>query len=286
MRRDLVETSSPSYGSLRPIAAQGFIISIAHNTFLKRGAFRPTLSRLLYLFRAGPLDVEYQGARFRLHHRASATESGALLNPNYNSAELTFLRNHLREGDTFLDIGANVGTVALPMAVAVGPNGRVLAIEAHPTALARLEFNRHASMLDNVTIVPVAAADVDGEVTMVSGDENLGASHVSSDAEAGGITVPALTLASIVAQNNVEHIDVLKIDVEGFEDHVLTVLYQKMPRSVWPRAVVIEHISRDQWQTDCIALMESCGYRISGRTRSNTMLLLDAGIAQQKDTQN
>ncbi|MGC4027041.1 MAG: FkbM family methyltransferase [Mesorhizobium sp.] len=266
----------PLHGACRPNIAQHKIIALAHNTFLKRGAFRPTLSRLLSLFRSGPLDVEYQGVKFRLHYSASATESGALLNSNYNLDELTFLRSNLREGDVFLDIGANVGTVALPIARSVGPKGRVLAIEAHPTALARLEFNRHASKLDNVTVVAVAAADVDGEVTMVSGDENLGASHISSDARMGGITVPALTLATILVQNGVQHIGALKIDVEGFEDRVLTDFYEKTPRSAWPRAVVIEHISRDQWQTDCIALMQASGYRISERTRSNTMLLLDA----------
>jgi len=275
MSSESPDSTRPSYGAFAPNFSQRVIIALAHYTFLKRGAFRPTLSRLLSLFQAGPLDVEYQGAKFRLHHRVSATESGALFNPNYNADELSFLRRNLHDGDVFIDIGANVGTISLPIAIDVGLKGRVIAVEAHPVALARLEFNRSASMLGNVTIVPVAAADADGEVTMISGGENLGASHISSDAGAIGITVPALTLANILEKNGVERIGALKIDVEGYEDRVLTTFYAKMPRSVWPRAVVIEHISRTQWQTDCIALMESNGYRTSGRTRSNTMLLLD-----------
>jgi hypothetical protein len=36
---------------------------------------------------------------------------------------------------------------------------------------------------------------------------------------------------------------------------------------------VIEHLSRDEWQQDCIADMISRGYREAGKTRSNTFLL-------------
>ena len=42
------------------------------------------LSRLVNLLRAGPVDVQYQGASFRFYHQASATERGALFNPDYN----------------------------------------------------------------------------------------------------------------------------------------------------------------------------------------------------------
>ena len=65
----------------------------------------------------------------------------------------------------------------------------------------------------------------------------------------------------------------LKIDVEGFEDRVLTGFFTQAPESLWPRAVVIEHLSRDEWQDDCIADMQSRGYSQAGRTRSNTLLV-------------
>jgi len=66
------------------------------------------LSRLLNLFRAGPLDVKYQGAAFRLYHQGSATERGALLNPDYNIEELRFLRAHVADRGVFVDVGAVV----------------------------------------------------------------------------------------------------------------------------------------------------------------------------------
>jgi hypothetical protein len=46
-----------------------------------------------------------------------------------------------------------------------------------------------------------------------------------------------------------------------------------VPQGLWPRAVVIEHLSRSEWQDDCIADMRARGYAETGRTRSNTMLV-------------
>ena len=64
-----------------------------------------------------------------------------------------------------------------------------------------------------------------------------------------------------------------QIDVEGFEDRVLTCFFRDAPGSLWPLAVVIEHLARDEWQDDCIADMLARGYAEAGKTRSNTLLL-------------
>jgi hypothetical protein len=78
------DPTPPPFGALAPTSAQAAIISLAQGSRLKRGAFRPMLSRLVNLLRAGPVDVQYQGAAFRFYHQASATERGALFNPDYN----------------------------------------------------------------------------------------------------------------------------------------------------------------------------------------------------------
>src|SRR5215469_13849612 len=104
------DASPAPFGALAPNPAQAAIIALTQRSGLKRGAFRPMLSRLVNLLRAGPVDVTYQGASFRFHHQASATERGALFNPDYNREELDFLRKHTPGGGVFVDIGANVGT--------------------------------------------------------------------------------------------------------------------------------------------------------------------------------
>jgi len=264
------------FGALMPTTAQAAVIRLAHRSGLRRGAFRPWMSRLVNLLRAGPVDTSYQGASFRLHHQESGTERGALFNPDYNLEELTFLRALTPPGGVFVDIGANVGTYALVLARKVGKNGTVIAIEPHPVARARLAFNRTASNLPQVRLVAAAAGPSDGELLIETDNRNLGASHiVSGTASASAISVPALTLKGILDDAGVTKVDSLKIDVEGFEDRVLTVFFARAPQPLWPRGVVIEHLSRKEWQQDCIADMVARGYREERKTRSNTLLTRD-----------
>ena len=262
------------FGAFAPTPAQAAIIRLAHRTRLKRGAFRPMLSRSLNLLRAGPVDVQYQGASFRFYHQASATERGALFNPDYNAEELDFLRGHTPVGGVFVDVGANVGTYALALARHVGERGRVIAIEPHPVTHARLAFNSHASLYGNVVLVNAAAGAADGDLMIETDGDNLGASHiVSGQSSSRAIKVPSLRLQRILDDAGVAKVDALKIDVEGYEDRVLTGFFKHAPSSLWPRAVVIEHLSRNEWQDDCIADMLARGYTETARTRSNTLLV-------------
>jgi len=258
------------FGTYAPNALQRAVIAAAHGSGLKRGAFRPWLSRLVSLLGDGPIDATYQGASFRLHHLASGTERGALFNPNYNLPELDFLREYAPAGGTFVDVGANVGTYAVALAKHVGMSGRVIAIEPHPVSNARLAFNASASKLTNLTLVKAAAGDINGELMIETDGDNLGASHIS---ETGGFKVPAYRLQTILQDAGITQVDALKIDVEGYEDRVLTGFFREAPESLWPRAVAIEHLERKAWLHDCIGDMVGLGYGIAGKTRSNTLLV-------------
>jgi FkbM family methyltransferase len=268
------DPSPPPFGAFAPNAAQDAIIRLAHGSRLKRGAFRPWLSRLVNLLRGGPVDVQYQGASFRFYHQASATERGALFNPDYNIEELDFLRAHVPAGGVFVDVGANVGTYALALARQVGADGKVIAIEPHPVTHARLAFNTTASRYTQVRLVAAAAAAADGELMIETDGDNLGASHiVSGEASSKAIKVPSLRLQRILEEAGASQVDALKIDIEGFEDRALMPFFKEAPQSLWPRAVVIEHLSKNEWLGDCIADMIARGYAETGRTRSNTLLV-------------
>ena len=176
------DPSPAPFGAFAPNAAQAAIIRLAHRSRLKRGAFRPWLSRLVNLLRGGPVDVQYQGASFRFYHQASATERGALFNPDYNLDELDFLRRHTPTGGVFVDVGANVGTYALVMARQVGANGKVIAIEPHPVTHATALVQPRRIGTTQVRLVQAAAGDRDGELMIETDGDNLGASHVVTGA--------------------------------------------------------------------------------------------------------
>lgn len=250
------------FGSYVPNALQRAVIDAAHGSSLKHGAFRPWLSHLVRLFGAGPIDVSYQGASFRLHDLASGAERGVLFNPDYNLPELDFLREYLPRGGVFVDAGANVGTYAVPLAKHVGANGRVIAIEPLPSAGARLAFNASASNLTNLTLVKGAAGETDRG--------HPGASHVPV---AGDVEVPSYRLLTILNNNGIDHIDAMKIGVGGYEDRVLVPFFRDAAQALWPKAVAVAHLKRNVWQSDCIADMTARGYAIAGRTQSNTLLV-------------
>jgi FkbM family methyltransferase len=268
------DTSSVPYGAFAPNAAQAAIIALAHRSRLRRGAFRPMLSRLVNLLRAGPVDVAYHGVPFRFYHQASATERGALFNPGYDLEELDFLRAHMPEGGVFVDVGANVGIYTLVLARHVGAGGRVIAIEPHPVNHARLAFNNSASGYRQVALVAAAAGASDGALMIETDGDNFGACHiVSGEGSPSAIKVPSWRLQRILDDAGVSQVDAMKIDVEGYEDRVLTGFFQQAPPSLWPRVVVIEHLSRHQWLDDCIADMRARGYAETAKTRSNTLLV-------------
>jgi FkbM family methyltransferase len=134
---------------------------------------------------------------------------------------------HLKPGGTFVDVGAHVGHFSLMAATAVGPTGRVAAIEANPEMADRLQENIKASKAA-VTVQAVACADFDKALDFfVAADANTGSSSIcAANASLYGNSqkryrVQARRLDAILEGLGISRVDVLKIDVEGAELRVL-----------------------------------------------------------------
>jgi len=134
---------------------------------------------------------------------------------------LAFIERHLRPGGTFVDVGSNIGFYSVPAGRLVGPEGRVVAIEAHPRTFEFLRRNLARNDLPHVTAVHSAVGEAPGSVSMVYCDANAGGTHVGVNAEEAGVNVPVRTLDAILEDAGVASVDYLKIDVEGYELPVL-----------------------------------------------------------------
>ncbi|MDH2406107.1 FkbM family methyltransferase [Bradyrhizobium sp. SSUT18] len=138
----------------------------------------------------------------------------------YNSR---LIQSVLRPGDTFVDVGANVGYDSLLGSKLIGPEGRVIAIEAARSIFEQLGDNLARNGVANVRLVKVAVSDKPGELTLFGGDRgNQGrTSPIQRDNLVPVETVPTKPLDDILTDDERASVRLIKIDIEGGELPVL-----------------------------------------------------------------
>lgn len=124
---------------------------------------------------------------------------------------------YLRPGDVILDIGANVGYYTRLVSKLVGNTGKVYAFEPMPAAIRILKMN--IEDLDNVILHEVAVSNKKGfdkfTVRVKGATSSLGDDKNSAEV----ITVSTNTIDNMLS--GINKIDMIKIDVEGYEYEVL-----------------------------------------------------------------
>lgn len=171
----------------------------------------------------------------------------------------------VRQGDTVLDVGANLGQFTLLSSRAAGTSGRVFAVEANPQMALNLRHNVALNQLTNVEVIEAAAWDCDDQLRLLAGEPgNQGmASVASAGAEQAGTLVPAVRLDRVLRELGCSRIDVIKIDVEGAEERALRglagILDQQRPRRIYCE---VNAIADDASAAESlIDLLASWGYR-------------------------
>ncbi|WP_339775768.1 FkbM family methyltransferase [uncultured Methylophaga sp.] len=142
------------------------------------------------------------------------------------------LKRLCKPGMIVIDIGANVGSHTLPLAKSVGNKGKVYAIEPVPWALDKLRKNLALNRFTNVQIHPIALSDYtdeNAEFSLRASFKTTSENPVNKD---GGlseswwnacenVSVRVDTLDNFIEKENIAHVDVIKLDVDGFEVKVL-----------------------------------------------------------------
>lgn len=148
----------------------------------------------------------------------------------------------VRPGDTVVDIGANIGIISLLLAALVGRNGRVYSFEPLPQMVSLLSRSIERNGIENLHLQAVALGSVDGELEISVPRRNYGAASFVTAREwddSFRITVPVRTLSHALTGKPLDHVRLVKIDVEGFEPEVFegaAELFETKP----PDAIVFE----------------------------------------------
>ena len=251
------------------------------------GGPEPTGARLVRRWREkrllAQLEREWPGG-FALHrngdlvyvpHPLDARGRHALLHPPaVHPSVLAFLS----PGGVAVDVGANLGEWAVPLARRVGPSGRLLAIEPAPRAAAALDKTLVANAFAQAELIRCAVGDHDGtaefaipivsSVRIDTGTARIGPAAAGRQA----LKVALRSLDSLAAEHRLDRVDLIKIDVEGYERRVLDGAQATLAR--FRPVLVIE--TGHEAEGDRRAIHDrlgGLGYRMLG-------VLLDFGMAE------
>jgi len=199
-------------------AVELFVEKVMKDNYLKHLAktlyFRPGTIRRIFI---GPL----RGYVFRVSPITG-------LSPWYSGTERVVPKAFKRlvtKGDTVIDVGANWGLHTLYLSRLVGTSGRVIAVEPYPPAFDDLQWHVAANHCSNITALPVAISDRNGECLFLPGESGstgrLDETRPDLASPSGAITVTIRTLDSVIEFLEPGRLALIKIDVEGAEGLVL-----------------------------------------------------------------
>ena len=144
--------------------------------------------------------------------------------------EIEELQTFLKDGDVAIDVGAHMGDSTLPIALACGSTGKVFAFEPNPVVFQILAKNSFLNV-ETTNIVPLPFACTDDEVVTKFWYSSPWLANGGDRSDAGwryGASYPVhingknpLGLLETKFSDDIQRLKYIKIDVEGFDIHVL-----------------------------------------------------------------
>jgi len=162
-------------------------------------------------------------------------------------------RQIIKPGDTVFDVGANVGYTALLFSHLVGKQGKVIALEPIPKAFNMLK--KSTEKHKNIECLNLAVGERDGSVQMhvpsMLDRARVLESRATEESDKGAIEVECVALKRLYEQFGSPNF--IKIDVEGFEDHIIRGLPKKLDKLPY---IVFESLDAKARDKNIAMLME------------------------------
>ena len=236
-------------------------LTVRHSKYLKQAdwawdTIRPVYDRLVSFAGKKGLERVVNGTDAIL-----VMPKFRCLTEQYEPDVWSNLMKDMRPGDTFVDVGVFIGLYTIAAAKRVGAAGQVVGFEPDPnnylTAREHVRLNR---LEERIELIQAAVGACDEIVSFRAGGEMA---HVASERGNGTCEVECVTLDSIFTGKRV---DVLKIDVEGFEERVLqgarNILtdVERFPRAIYIEAHPYAWPEIGTTSDSLVGLLDNCGY--------------------------
>ena len=218
-----------------------------------------------------------------LHFHPSALSAALWMNPGDRQRDSAFLARYLTEGDVYIDVGANIGSTAVPASRLVGKSGLVLAFEPHPRIYRFLLDNLRLNRCGNVTSYPVALGEQEATAAF---------SDLSPDDENRVLTT--LGPLQVAMQpldhytRSLDHVALLKIDVEGYEKQVILGAEETLARTACLYFEADQRLcSRYGYPIDdLLRLLAARGFTVFMRTEDTKARRLEPGMLREGTPDN
>jgi len=213
--------------------------------FGERGAFKANAlaQRLPAGFKRDRVRATRRGVRYELDLRDNVQH--ALFYAGWYDRALTRrLLTEARPGDVYVDVGAHIGVLALPMARQLRRlgGGRVLAFEPAPDNAGRLRHAASRNHLDNLDVIEAALGASAGTAALrvdpSFSNADTGVRSLYADG-AAAFEVSVLSFDDWRSDRGLDRLDLVKIDVEGGELDVLRGMTDAITH-LKPRLIVFE----------------------------------------------
>ena len=190
----------------------------------------------------------------------------------YEIRETRLVRRLLRHGDTFVDVGANIGWFTLVAARCVGQGGRVIAFEPSSPVFAQLERNVALNAAPNVMLERLALSHSCGTALLSNAAPgNGGTRHITvgdrRPDDVVGESVATMTFDAYVKSTGLERIRLIKIDVEGAEFDVLSGMRGALERRACDYVIIeVEDgrlVQEGRSSMELLRFLSECGYALS-----------------------
>ncbi len=268
------------WGRWRPNALEHILIDACRR--LPEGwwarRLRVLLRRPVKYGKETPLDVEVWGLRLRLHRRGNFSETQLLTFPDgFDPVEREILRDSLRPGAVFFDIGANAGAYSFWVASVLHGDCTIVTVEPDPELYERVAFNLSQNALGAIRLHNAAVGGEAGRAKLTINPAVRGQNSLLGVPGASGlrtVDVDVWPLRQLVETHRCDRIDAMKVDIEGMEEATLIPFFETTAPALWPRLLILESKETDE-SLPLRDRVERLGYRVLRRSGFNLVFVLE-----------
>ncbi len=184
--------------------------------------------------------------------------------------EVQFVKKTLKAGDTFVDLGANMGFYSLISAKIVGKAGKILSVEPDHDNFSFLSKNIELNNFTQIIACQCGISDCNEMITFYKDTSNNEMGSFIPQKGTIEVKLECSSLLDILNKNNIQKISFLKIDTEGFELKILSKFFKDANKALYPKFIIIE----SHKDSEVLKLLKQYNYNIILSNHDNHILTL------------